>query len=83
MRGFGAGAIQARLARTQSTAQNTPADDLTVSEAPDGDWQTLVLRLPPTDAPADGIDLKIILDGARAGDRLDIRSAAIYSGRYP
>jgi len=83
VRAIGAGTIQARIVRSGSGGPPAPSDNLVVSQVPDGDWQTLVLRLPPSDAPADSLELSVSVDAPRPGDRLDIRTAAIYSGRYP
>ncbi|MGE3910494.1 MAG: hypothetical protein AB7K36_14130 [Chloroflexota bacterium] len=83
VRGFSASSLSARIRRTGSVLSADAADDTSMRLTPDGDWQTIVLRLPVSSTPADNLELTVRLDSPRLGDRLDIQEGAIHSGRHP
>jgi len=85
-RAFGQGRLSARIGAVSHgntvTVTNSSGDDSKDVVAL-GRWETFVVRLEPDQLVGGRLAVIVELHDARAGDRLDISRAELFTGRYP
>ena len=85
-RAFGHGRLSARIGGVSPgntvTVANSSGDDSKDVVAL-GRWETFVIRLEPDQLVGGRLAIIVELHDARAGDRLDISRAELFTGRYP